>query len=202
MLVKVSLAFARLPDAELVVFGQNVVDSIDQPVFSGPPVPHDALSDMVNTFVAKLAAAEGGGLMETAQKNAARDALVDGLRQDAIFIQGKCNGDLATLLSSGYQNINTNRTQAPLPAPIIANIGNEMSTQLALRLQPVQNARAYEVQYKNGTGGFQMAGVYTQARKIVVSNLTPGSVYTVQARAIGGTTGYSDWSDPVSHMAT
>jgi len=23
---------------------------------------------------------------------------------------------------------------------------------------------------------------------------------TVQARAIGGTTGYSDWSDPVSHM--
>jgi hypothetical protein len=25
--------------------------------------------------------------------------------------------------------------------------------------------------------------------------------YTVQARAVGGSTGYSDWSDPVSHMA-
>jgi hypothetical protein len=23
----------------------------------------------------------------------------------------------------------------------------------------------------------------------------------IQARAVGGTTGYSDWSDPVSHMA-
>jgi len=25
---------------------------------------------------------------------------------------------------------------------------------------------------------------------------TPGTVYNLQARAIGGSTGYSDWSDP------
>jgi hypothetical protein len=30
--------------------------------------------------------------------------------------------------------------------------------------------------------------------------LTPGQNYSVQARAIGGSTGHSDWSDPVSHM--
>ena len=29
----------------------------------------------------------------------------------------------------------------------------------------------------------------------------PGVTYTVQVRGVGGTTGYSDWSDPVSHMA-
>jgi hypothetical protein len=25
-------------------------------------------------------------------------------------------------------------------------------------------------------------------------------VYSVQSHAIGGSTGYSDWSDPISHM--
>jgi chitodextrinase len=45
-------------------------------------------------------------------------------------------------------------------------------------------------------------GVFTQARKIVVENLTPGTTYTFQVRAVGGSTGYSGWSDPVSHMST
>jgi hypothetical protein len=40
------------------------------------------------------------------------------------------------------------------------------------------------------------------ARKIILTSLTPGTVYNVQARAIGGSTGYSDWSDPSSHIVT
>jgi hypothetical protein len=42
--------------------------------------------------------------------------------------------------------------------------------------------------------------IATKARGIVVPGLTPGAMYDVQVRGIGGTTGYSDWSDPVSHM--
>ena len=61
-------------------------------------------------------------------------------------------------------------------------IDNGMSTQLVVRLQGVDNARAYEMQVKNGTGGWQPAGVFTQAR------------------GVGGSMGYSDWSDPGSHM--
>ena len=52
-----------------------------------------------------------------------------------------------------------------------------------------------------GTGAWQTAGAFTGARKIILTGLTPGTVYNVQARAIGGSTGYSDWSDPSSHMA-
>jgi hypothetical protein len=43
--------------------------------------------------------------------------------------------------------------------------------------------------------------VSTQARRIILGNLTPGTTYNVQARAIGGSEGYSEWSDPMSHMA-
>jgi len=33
-----------------------------------------------------------------------------------------------------------------------------------------------------------------------VNGLVPGTMYQVQVRAIGGSTGYSDWSDAVHHM--
>ena len=61
--------------------------------------------------------------------------------------------------------------------------------------------RAYEVRVSYGPNGWQGVGVFTQARRVVVENLTPGTTYSIQARAVGGSTGYSDWSDPVSHMA-
>ena len=41
-----------------------------------------------------------------------------------------------------------------------------------------------------------------QARKITLPGLTPGQVYSVQSRAIDGSTGQSDWSDPTSHIST
>ena len=40
-----------------------------------------------------------------------------------------------------------------------------------------------------------------KARRLVLENLTPGAVYAIQMRAVGGSTGHSCWSDPVSHMA-
>jgi hypothetical protein len=43
--------------------------------------------------------------------------------------------------------------------------------------------------------------MFTQARRIVLTGLTPGVTYAVRVRAIGGSTGFSDWSDPISHMA-
>ena len=36
---------------------------------------------------------------------------------------------------------------------------------------------------------------------MAVSGLIPGGNYPFEARAIGGSTGQSDWSDAVSHMS-
>jgi hypothetical protein len=70
-----------------------------------------------------------------------------------------------------------------------------------VRVSPVANARAYEARISSGGNAPQAAGTYTQARRIVLPNLVPGTMYTVTIRAVGGSTGYSDWSDPVSHMS-
>jgi hypothetical protein len=123
------------------------------------------------------------------------------LRKTAAYVQSVASQDLTLLLSSGFQPTNTNRAQSPLDTPVVLEIDNSISTELVLRVQPVVNARSYEAQYKNGAGWLP-AGIFTQARRIEIDSLTPGTVYTVQVRAIGGSTGYSDWSAPQTCMAT
>ena len=199
---RTSLAFARLSDADLAAFTQNIIDSLTgNSNYSNPYVTVVDLTAELATFNNALAAAAQGGLELTAQKNLVREALLALLRAEANYVQGIASDDLPKLLSSGFLNMSTNRTQNQLSKPNITTIDNEMSTQLVVRLTPLTNARAYEVQQRTNTGTWQPAGIFTQARRIVLENLAPGTTYTVQARAVGGVTGYSDWSDPVSHMA-
>ena len=48
---------------------------------------------------------------------------------------------------------------------------------------------------------WKTGGLFTDSRSMAVSGLTPGANYQFEARAIGGSTGQSDWSDAVSHMS-
>ena len=52
----------------------------------------------------------------------------------------------------------------------------------------------------NTPGPWQPAGVYTNSRAISINGLTPGTTYMFEVRAVGGSTGYSDWSNPVTRM--
>jgi chitodextrinase len=59
----------------------------------------------------------------------------------------------------------------------------------------------YEGRAKAPTGDW-LPSVFTgDSQHITFDALTPGTNYSVQVRALGGSTGQSDWSDPSSHMA-
>ena len=198
---KVSLSFAQLPDADLSDFTNTIITSLtNNASFTKPPVALAALTTQLDDFNAALAAAAQGGPQATATKNDARAVVVASLRALANYVQGAAN-DLPTLLSSGFQAVNRNTSSSPLDKPAVLAVENVASTQLLVRLSPISNARAYEVRVGYGPNGWQGAGVFTQARRVVLENLTPGTKYDIQARAVGGSTGYSDWSDPVAHMA-
>ena len=200
---RVSLNFTKLSDAELIDFTSAVILAINNnDAFPTPAVPINTLSTKLELFQRVVADAALGGPQATAAKNEVREALVVLLRTEAFYVQNAMQNNLSTLLSSGFEAASTNKTQEPLPAPTVLKIDNEQSTQLVVQLKKIDNARAYEVQKMNGTGGWITAGIFTRSRRIVVENLVPGSTYSLQARAIGGSTGYSPWSDPVSHMAT
>ena len=161
----VSLSFTQLPDAALDEFtGQVIVGLTGNAAFPTPTVSLTDLGTAKTTFEDALTAMAQGGKQATATKDAAREALLNLLRQEANYVQGAANNDLATLLSSGFQAASNNRTQSPLAKPNILDILNEMSTQLMVRGKSVANAHAYEAQVKNGTGGFVPAGHVHGAR--------------------------------------
>lgn len=199
----VNLGFARLPDPELSTFSETVVTKMNgNPGYLTPIVPLANLTTAKNTFDAAIVAAAQGGTQLTAAKNAARGELVVLLRAQAAYVQSIAQDDQALLLSSGFWANNTERTRKPLPKPAITNIDNIASTQLMLKVSPLDNARSYEVRVRSGAQDWKNAGVFTNSRGMLLPDLTPGTTYGIQVRGVGGSLGYSDWSDPVSRMAT
>ena len=201
-LYRVSLSFIKFADGDLPPFTTGVIEHLTGNTnFPNPTVPLVDLTAANADFVAKLAAVTDGTRKDTVAKNIARRILQNQLRQEAAYVQSVASENLEMLLSSGFEAISNNRARIELQKPVINRVENPASAQLALRLQPVPTARAYEIRLSYAGGAWQNGGVFTQARKIVLTDLIPGTTYTVQARAIGGSTGASDWSDPVSHMS-
>jgi hypothetical protein len=73
-------------------------------------------------------------------------------------------------------------------------------------VKAVKNAKTYEVRIAEvaadgTTGPWEHTVTCPNSRAIPLKGLKPGVTYNVQVRAIGGSTGYSGWSDPSSHMS-
>jgi Fibronectin type III domain len=199
---RVSIRFSRLSDSALNTFTSNVITSLTgNAAFPAPLVPLSELISLQQAFNSALIAAREGGQQATAAKNNWRASLLTALRRQAIHVQSVSGHDLSLLLSSGYSAASQNRTPTPLARPAVVKVLNEQSAKLTLRLTPVPNTRSYQVQTKVGEGEWQDAGIFPQARRIEVTNLKPGTLYSLRVRAIGGSTGHSDWSDPTSRMS-
>lgn len=200
---RVSLKFLELSDSALDEFAaNNVLCLTGNTAFPDLPVLPAPLGDLRGAFHNAILAAAQGGTQLIAARNETRVTLETALRQDAAYVQSIAGQNLAVLLTSGFKAVSTNRTPAPLTAPVILAVSNQSSTQLLIDLEKVTNAAAYQVKVITPQGVVLPTVESTRARKIIVLNLTPGTVYTVVARAIGGSTGYSDWSLPTSIMAT
>ena len=199
--LRVSHRYTRLRDSSVNVFASSVVVALTQnPAYLNPRVPLAQLSALQTDFAQKMSASAMNGRAAKAAKKEARTALLDALRRQGLYVQSIATS-LSMLLSSGYTSVSMNRAPAPLGRPVIFKILTEFSGQLTLRVSPVANARNYQVQIQVGDGGWQEVGFFNQARRIVVTNLTPGTVYQLRVRALGGSTGTSGWSPVTSQMS-
>jgi hypothetical protein len=149
-------------------------------------------------------AAQQGGLRFTAAKNSARAALDHALRREARYVESMASDNLETLLSSGFFAGNgTYRVSAPLGKPAVTLECDAGTGRMRVKFPAVRNAKMYQVQSSaNGNGAWQEVGNFNGTRGILLEQLVPGTVYNVRVRALGGSTGSGDWSDPVSKMAT
>ena len=202
MSIKVSFGFARLSDGDLDNFAQGVIEAITgNATYPTPPVTIINLQAATDDFRAKLAASQTGGQADTAAKNNSRQALLGDLRQVASYVQIRCNNDLNLLLTSGFEAQSTNRASTPLERPEGLAIKTFHTGTLIAGVAPVKNTSMYEGRIKGPTGDWLPSVFAGDSQHISFTGLTPGTTYTIQVRALGGSTGQSDWSDPSSHMS-
>jgi hypothetical protein len=202
---RVSNTFTTLSDYSLVGFTQVVTTCLTgNAAFPSLPVKLTDLSALEAAFqTAVNNMAQNNSSELTALRDEAREALLDALRKTAAYVQSVALNSLSTLLSSGFQNVPTQSPSSPLDTPTIISVTNNGTKQVLLRLESVTNAKSYQIQLSTDNGKtWTMGGAYPQARRIILTNLVPGTTYLIQAQAIGGSTGQSGWSTPVSIMST
>jgi hypothetical protein len=116
--LRTSRVYSKLPDAQLSEFtGGTIAGFTTNPALPTPPVLPAGLTTLKTAFDNAIVAASGGGAMATATKNAARVALQAALDKNASYVDINCDDDLTVLLSSGYQQVSTNRVQTVLDPP-------------------------------------------------------------------------------------
>lgn len=169
--------------------------------FTTLPVTLVALLAAITDFTTKYNASRKGSVAQTEAKDAARVVLEGLLNQLAAYVEGKAQGDENIIRLAGFEAVT--HTHSPSIAPAkpaefgVLNVGAG-KVQIRPSLQP--NIHSVQVEYRTGTGSWTSAGGFTDSRKIVVPNLTPGTLYEFHIAFVGGGNATSEWSDPVSHM--
>ena len=201
--IRVALSFATLKNDELNSFLMLLLICLkNNPLFPNLPVKFADLQVLVTTYQNNLAAAKVGGPKDTAAFSEARDAVIIALRQIAGYIQSLGLTNESDILSSGFDIvIPGSNPQSPLDQPVF-QLDNSVPGQLAVILQAVSNAKAYHVQYCNGSGAWIDLGMFPNTRNILVRNTIAGTTYSARVQAIGGSTQYSPWSTVISLMST
>jgi len=197
--VRVSLSFVKLPKDQFNSFAILVLVCLkNNLLFPNLPV---TLTTLQTGYQDAMNAAAVGGSKDTAALAEAREELAGALRQIAAYIQSLGLTE-SQVLTSGYDVVVWNNTPITLVAPAVSGLDNSMSTQLGVWLSAVAGAKAYQVQYCIGTGSWLEAGIWPNTKNIILKNLTPGTVYAVRVRAVGGSEQYGPWSPAISLMCT
>jgi len=201
---RIATGFGKAPDNDVVSLSLDVEDGLlNNPAFLNLPVKLTDVATQRLTFVASMTDARKLGTDRTRAKKLAKQALVDLLLKLAFYCQGEAIHNLDALLSTGFEIVSPNHASGPLAQPSILALLNDVSGQITVRGQAVLNGRMYRVRTSTDGGKTWTEWPdFTGARLMVLKPTVPGTVYMVEFCAMGGSTGQSPWSNPVSIMST
>ncbi|MBV9010338.1 MAG: hypothetical protein JO354_14425 [Verrucomicrobia bacterium] len=200
--IRTSRYFSRLPDLDVSKFAGKVITGLTgNPEMKDPPVSPAELGKLKKAFDDAIIAATAGGTLATAQKEAARAILVAALNKDASYVDINCDEDLTVLLATGFEPVSNNRGQTVLSPPEIIGAEYGQSGEVRLRVKGDSNRRAIQGRCKAVGGEFGPTINFRNSRAIMFSGLKAGTTYVMQLCGLGGSTGQSDWSEPVTKIA-
>ncbi|GAA5484270.1 hypothetical protein [Haloferula sargassicola] len=204
---RVNVGFAQASDHVLEARTHDVlVNLYGNAAFATPPVAEADLREALTAFSTAMADMAQGGTANTAVKNEKRQTLIGLMRTLAGYVQDTANNNLAVILSSGFEAVSKNRASETLAAPVILAVQPAGGGRFKVNLERVTNAKSYQIDVAilgedGAPGDYRLGALSTRARGAEVGGLIPGKRYSLQARAIGGATGSSDWSLPVTQWS-
>ncbi len=193
-----NLAFAN------AVHSGMFTDPVD---FPAPPVDEATFKGAIDTLSTKITAALDGGKKAIAERNHQEQVVIKMMRELAHYAEQACKDDLTTFLKSGFHAKSTVSSAKQSLSQYIRKITpGKNSGQFHLVLVSVDGADAYEIRCTptvNGTPGTPITQLVTKTRPATtIAGFTPGTTYAIQVRSFADATGFTDWSDPVTRIAT
>jgi len=207
--VRARVGLTKLPDGDL---GHVLVSSLNglinnATIYSKPPIDPAVYKTTIDGYLAAVPVALDGSRTAIAHKNKLRNAAIRMYGELAHYVEANCNDDMATFLLSGFQPAATTKAgPQQLDTPSIGDVvQGPVSGKVKLRIKPVPKAVSYDVRYAPvptaGTPTTWTEETITNTKSVIIANLTPGTMYTFQVRALGRL-GKTNWSDAVNRMAT
>ena len=182
--VTVKTGFKKLSDSQALATAGAVIKGVfvDKAIAAAPPFDETTLQTAVDDLTGAIAAQAqaGGGTVVTAVKKKKRNVLDGLLRKLAHYVQANCNDDVQLVVKAGFQARATSaRSQTQLDKATILSVENVHTRQVVVNTKKVSGAKLYEAQTAivsaNNTGSFQSAGVFSKARSMTITGLTPGT---------------------------
>jgi hypothetical protein len=206
--IKALDGFSGVTDHDVVNRGLSVQTKMTGNLyFPNPPVDLAVLKTDIETLSALMAESLDGSKRVIATKNRQRHVVVKKLRLLGRYVEVACDDDMAIFQTSGFEAASKIRAVTPPLSEKIRKIEHGANSgQLVVWIKSVPGALCYELRYTTATGA--VPGEWTTLlvtkgtrKPVILNSLIPGSVYAVQARAVGRD-GYTDWTDSLTFMCT
>jgi hypothetical protein len=208
-IIKPVLGTTGISDTDFIARLNAVHEGLtNNPAYPSPPVDMAGFKAAIDAYSAAVAASlDGGKAAITARDKRRADATLM-YRLLGHYVESASKGDMNTFVSSGFVAEAPKQRGAaqPVAVPVIGSVDQGSTGQLVVTIKPVAKARSYNVRFApvpvaGAAITWTTVEVATTKPPTPISNLTPGTTYTFQARAFGKL-GFSDWSDAVNRMCT
>ena len=207
-IIKVLEKFSGVADMEVIKRAITVDTNLTgNGNFPTPPVDLATFKAAIDSLSTLVSEAADGGKKVIAEKNKQRETVIQMLRMLGRYVEVASKGELATFQTSGFQPASTTKATAqPLAEKIRKIAHGSNSGQLIVWIRAIRGAQCYDMRYAVLANGATPASWTTLTvtgvkSPVVLQNLTPGTTYAFQARALTKE-GYTDWSDSVTFMST
>ncbi|HEY2382444.1 MAG TPA: hypothetical protein VGK48_14805 [Terriglobia bacterium] len=200
--IKAKLGMQGVADGTVVTALMAAYNGVlNNSAYPASPIDLASYKAGIDKLSALIVDAEDGGKKAVSAKNKQRIEVVKMYTLLGHYVEGACNGDVATFTSSGFTAAAKPVKTAPVPLTEAAFGSIDRganSGDVVVEPEKQTGAIVFDVRYAlqgaGGTLGPWTIVTITKPRKVTISGLTMAGIYQFQIRALG-LLGYTDWLD-------